>query len=167
MDRDLSRPINTPEFSVNVHNKSFDQELRQDFQVITEETVSKTGQEAGPETNIHLTEPVFETKFNILEKKVTAEDKDEYPVKEIEPANQPEIKTPHPKKKLPLPTDLQEVVDIIRSQGGRITQKDLRSRLKYSEGKVSLMLADLERRELIEKFKKGRENIVILKSEEC
>jgi uncharacterized membrane protein len=39
--------------------------------------------------------------------------------------------------------------------------------LKYSEGKVSLMLADLERRELIEKFKKRRENIVILKSEEC
>jgi uncharacterized membrane protein len=57
-------------------------------------------------------------KFNILEKKVAAEDKDEYPVKKIEPANQPEFRTPHSKKKLPLPTDLQEVIDIIRGQGG-------------------------------------------------
>lgn len=70
------------------------------------------------------------------------------------------------RKKLPLPTDLQEVMDIIRGQGGRITQKDLRSRLKYSEGKVSLMLADLERRELIEKFKRGRGNVIILRDEE-
>lgn len=71
-----------------------------------------------------------------------------------------------PKKKLPLPSDLQEVMDIIRGQGGRITQKDLRSKLKYSEGKVSLMLADLERRELIEKFKRGRGNVIIVKDEE-
>lgn len=70
------------------------------------------------------------------------------------------------RKGLLLPADLQEVMDIIRGQGGRITQKDLRSRLKYSEGKVSLMLADLERRELIEKFKRGRGNVVILKDEE-
>ena len=70
------------------------------------------------------------------------------------------------RKKLPLPTDLQEVMDIIRGQGGRITQKDLRSRLKYSEGKVSLMLADLERRELIEKFKRGRGYVIILRDEE-
>jgi len=71
-----------------------------------------------------------------------------------------------PKKKLPLPSDLQEVMDIIRGQGGRITQKDLRSKLRYSEGKVSLMLADLERRELIEKFKRGRGNVIIVKDEE-
>jgi hypothetical protein len=69
--------------------------------------LSKTGQEAGPETNVHLIEPILETKFKILKKKVAAEDKDEYPVKEIEPANQPEIRTPHPKKKLSFPTDLQ------------------------------------------------------------
>lgn len=77
-----------------------------------------------------------------------------------------QVKTSSPKKKAPLPADLQEVMDIIRGQGGRITQKNLRSRLKYSEGKVSLMLADLERRELIEKFKRGRGNIVIVKDEE-
>lgn len=80
------------------------------------------------------------------------------------PTESPE--TTASKKKLPLPADLQEVMDIIRGQGGRITQKDLRSKLKYSEGKVSLMLADLERRELIEKFKRGRGNVVILRDEE-
>ncbi|HWQ47777.1 MAG TPA: hypothetical protein VN414_02300 [Methanosarcina sp.] len=78
----------------------------------------------------------------------------------------PETEVPASRKKLPLPADLQEVMAIIRGQGGRITQKDLRSKLKYSEGKVSLMLADLERRELIEKFKRGRGNVVILRDEE-
>ena len=83
-----------------------------------------------------------------------------------ETAEKPQIKTPAPEKKLPLPADLQEVIDIIRGQGGRITQKNLRSRLKYSEGKVSLMLADLEKRKLVEKFKRGRGNIVILRDKE-
>lgn len=85
---------------------------------------------------------------------------------EDKPVESPEIEVPASRKKFPLPADLQEVMDIIRGQGGRITQKDLRSKLKYSEGKVSLMLADLERRELIEKFKRGRGNVVILKDEE-
>ena len=85
---------------------------------------------------------------------------------ENKPIENPENETPASRKKLPLPADLQEVMDIIRGQGGRITQKDLRSKLKYSEGKVSLMLADLERRELIEKFKRGRGNVVILRDEE-
>jgi uncharacterized membrane protein len=71
-----------------------------------------------------------------------------------------------PKKPLPLPADLQEIMDIIRGQGGRITQKELRSRLKYSEGKVSLMLTDLERRGVVEKFKRGRGNVVIIKDRE-
>jgi uncharacterized membrane protein len=117
------------------------------------------------------------------EKKVTPENQEENSVQEAETkksekveknqnnspeesADDSEIEIAAPKKKLPLPADLQQVMDIIRGHGGRITQKDLRSRLKYSEGKVSLMLADLERRELIEKFKRGRGNIVILKDEE-
>jgi uncharacterized membrane protein len=87
-------------------------------------------------------------------------------VREPEPSKPPKSETLAIKKNLPLPADLQEIMDIIRGHGGRITQKDLRSKLKYSEGKVSLMLADLERRELIEKFKRGRGNIVILRDEE-
>ncbi len=136
--------------------------------------------------------PVKESASEVLEKQMQAEPaqiKEEYPASGRElaesepekekqetfveeaadkladkPVESPEIEIP--RKKLPLPADLQEVMDIIRGQGGRITQKDLRSRLKYSEGKVSLMLADLERRELIEKFKRGRGNVVILRDEE-
>ncbi|MDK2831051.1 MAG: hypothetical protein PWQ75_803 [Methanolobus sp.] len=62
----------------------------------------------------------------------------------------------------PVPADLQEILDILKSQGGRMTQKDMRKRLKYSEGKVSLMLLDLEKRGKIQKFKKGRGNVLFL-----
>lgn len=57
-------------------------------------------------------------------------------------------------------------MDIIRGQRGRITQKELCSRLKCSDAKVSLMLADLEKRGLIEKVKQGRGNVVTLRDEE-
>ncbi len=62
----------------------------------------------------------------------------------------------------PVPADLQEILDILESQGGRMTQKDMRKRLRYSEGKVSLMLLDLEKRGKIRKFKKGRGNVLFL-----
>lgn len=62
-----------------------------------------------------------------------------------------------------LPQDLQEVVEIIKVNGGRITQRELRSRINYSEAKVSLMVSDLENRGIIEKFKKGRGNIIVIK----
>ncbi|WP_406655570.1 hypothetical protein V7O62_07175 [Methanolobus sp. ZRKC2] len=65
-----------------------------------------------------------------------------------------------------VPKDLQEILDILESQGGRMTQKDMRSRLKYSEGKVSLMLLDLEKRGKIQKYKKGRGNILFLVDDE-
>ncbi|RLI86207.1 MAG: hypothetical protein DRO98_05730 [Archaeoglobales archaeon] len=62
-----------------------------------------------------------------------------------------------------LPEDLREVVEILKKEGGRMTQKELRKRLGYSEAKVSLLIADLERRGIIEKVKKGRGNIIFLK----
>ncbi|MDW7731676.1 MAG: hypothetical protein SCH66_04495 [Methanolobus sp.] len=61
-----------------------------------------------------------------------------------------------------LPADLREVVGIISNNGGRITQKDLRSKLRHSEAKVSLMISDLENRGVVQKFKKGRGNVIIL-----
>lgn len=61
-----------------------------------------------------------------------------------------------------LPSDLREVVGIISGNGGRITQKDLRGRLRHSEAKVSLMISDLENRGVVQKFKKGRGNVIIL-----
>ncbi|WP_135612878.1 MarR family transcriptional regulator [Methanococcoides sp. AM1] len=69
-------------------------------------------------------------------------------------------------EKTSLPSDLQEVLDIISSSGGRITQKELRSKLSYSEAKVSLIVSDLENRGLVEKFKKGRGNIIIIPDEQ-
>ena len=79
----------------------------------------------------------------------------------IEPADNSEIDNTALKKP-PLPGDLHEVLGVIRGHKGRITQKDLRSRLEYSEVKVSLILSELEKRGLIKKLKNGRENIVIL-----
>jgi len=61
-----------------------------------------------------------------------------------------------------LPDDLREVVSIIVKNDGRITQKDLRTKVKHSEAKVSLMISDLESRGIVRKFKKGRGNIIIL-----
>ena len=64
-----------------------------------------------------------------------------------------------------LPEDLQEVLELIRASGNRITQLELRKKSRYSESKVSLMLSDLEDRGLIEKFKKGRGNIIRIPDE--
>ena len=61
-----------------------------------------------------------------------------------------------------IPSDLQEVLSIIREHEGRITQKDLRLRLNCSEAKASLMVTDLEDRGLVKKVKKGRGNVIIL-----
>jgi len=61
-----------------------------------------------------------------------------------------------------IPSDLQEVLSIIRGHEGRITQKDLRLRLNCSEAKASLMVTDLEDRGLVRKMKKGRGNVIIL-----
>ncbi len=59
--------------------------------------------------------------------------------------------------------DLEKVIQIIKSEGGRATQKEIRKQLPLSEAKVSLIITELEAKGLIEKIKKGRGNIVILK----
>jgi uncharacterized membrane protein len=59
--------------------------------------------------------------------------------------------------------DLQRVIKIIESQGGRTTQKEIRKHMPYSEAKVSLIITELEAKGIVEKFKKGRGNIVVLK----
>jgi uncharacterized membrane protein len=67
-----------------------------------------------------------------------------------------------PAKVVGLPADLQELVDIIRANGGRMNQVELRKKLPYSEAKVSLMLSDLEDRGVIRRIKRGRGNIIVL-----
>lgn len=59
--------------------------------------------------------------------------------------------------------NVQQIIKIIREEGGRTTQKEIRKQIPLSEAKISLMIAELEHKGLIEKIKKGRGNIIILK----
>jgi len=79
------------------------------------------------------------------------------------PAKVEAAKEAVPVKVVGLPSDLQEIIEIVRKSGGRVNQLELRKQLPYSEAKVSLMVTDLEDRGLIRKIKKGRGNILILK----
>ncbi|NPE30207.1 winged helix-turn-helix transcriptional regulator [Methanococcoides sp. SA1] len=72
-------------------------------------------------------------------------------------------KLTYPEDMEDLPSDLQEIVKILLSNDGRMTQKDIRSKIDYSEGKVSMMLNDLEKKGWVEKMKQGRGNIIFLK----
>lgn len=59
--------------------------------------------------------------------------------------------------------DLDRIVSIIKQQDGRATQKEIRKEMPHSEAKISLMIAELEHKGIVEKIKKGRGNIIILK----
>jgi len=59
--------------------------------------------------------------------------------------------------------DLEQIMKIIKQEGGRTTQKDIRKQIPLSEAKISLMIAELEHKGIIEKIKKGRGNIIILR----
>ncbi|MBL7147556.1 MAG: hypothetical protein ISS82_01905 [Nanoarchaeota archaeon] len=58
---------------------------------------------------------------------------------------------------------LDKVIEIIKEEGGRTTQKDIRKKIPLSEAKISLVIAELEANDKIRKIKKGRGNIIILK----
>ncbi|MBN2112295.1 hypothetical protein JW707_04310 [Candidatus Woesearchaeota archaeon] len=58
--------------------------------------------------------------------------------------------------------EIKKVVDFIKKEGGRTTQKDIRKHFPQSEAKISLILTELEDREVIRKIKKGRGNVIIL-----
>ena len=59
--------------------------------------------------------------------------------------------------------DLEKVIKILKEEGGRATQKEIRKEVPLSEAKISLMIAELEHKGIVEKIKKGRGNIIILK----
>lgn len=61
-----------------------------------------------------------------------------------------------------LDEEAREALKKIRENEGRITQKELRKQLPYSEAKASLIVSELEARGLVKKFKKGRGNIIVL-----
>lgn len=56
-----------------------------------------------------------------------------------------------------------KLIDFIKKQDGRVTQKDIRKQFTYSEAKISLIITELESKGVIKKIKKGRGNIIILK----
>jgi len=58
---------------------------------------------------------------------------------------------------------LDNLIEIIKNEGGRTTQKEIRKQIPLSEAKISLMVAELEHKGIIEKIKKGRGNIIILR----
>lgn len=62
-----------------------------------------------------------------------------------------------------LDDDLKSVLSILTKEGGRMNQKELRRELPLSEAKISLLVTELEYKGLIEKIKRGRANILILK----
>ena len=72
--------------------------------------------------------------------------------------------TEHAVKEFPAQEDADSkmVLDFIRSQEGRTTQKDIRKNFPSSEAKISLILTDLEAQGKIRKIKKGRGNVVVM-----
>ena len=62
------------------------------------------------------------------------------------------------------PGYLDRTLEIIKKHDGRISQKQLRKEmLDLSEAKISLILTELEHKGQVEKVKKGRGNVIILK----
>lgn len=61
-----------------------------------------------------------------------------------------------------LDNDLEKIISIIKAEGGRATQLEIRKHFPLSEAKISLMIAELEDKGIVRKIKKGRGNILIL-----
>lgn len=66
-------------------------------------------------------------------------------------------------RKLHAHTPADELLRLLRKEGGRMTQKELRTHLPMSEAKISLLVAELEAMGKLQKIKKGRGNILVLK----
>jgi uncharacterized membrane protein len=67
------------------------------------------------------------------------------------------------KKLVDTKDDADRIIEFIKKQGGRVTQKDIRKEFPSSEAKISLIITELEHKGKIEKIKKGRGNIVRMK----
>lgn len=59
--------------------------------------------------------------------------------------------------------ETEKYLDFIKKQGGRITQKEVRKNFPMSEAKISLIITELEHKGKVEKIRKGRSNVIILK----
>lgn len=66
-------------------------------------------------------------------------------------------------QKVDVKKDAEEVLEFIKQQGGRTTQKDIRKHFPSSEAKISLIISELEEKGIVKRIKKGRGNIIVLK----
>jgi len=55
-----------------------------------------------------------------------------------------------------------KLVVFLKERDGRATQKEIRKQFPLSEAKISLLIAELESKQIVKKIKKGRSNIIIL-----
>ena len=58
--------------------------------------------------------------------------------------------------------DLDKLIEFIKKNDGRVTQKDIRKEFPLSEAKISIMLTALEHNGIVKRIKKGRGNVVVL-----
>lgn len=76
-------------------------------------------------------------------------------------------KSEEKKESLPIvdePGYLVRALEIIKKHDGRITQKEMRKEMMdLSESKVSLIITELEHKGRVEKVKRGRGNVILLK----
>lgn len=63
-------------------------------------------------------------------------------------------------------SDEDRVINLLEANGGRMKQVNIVDRCEWSKSKVSMLLSDMEDRELISKLRVGRENIISLKGHE-
>ncbi|MCK5026255.1 MAG: winged helix-turn-helix transcriptional regulator, partial [Nanoarchaeota archaeon] len=78
-------------------------------------------------------------------------------------AKKPKKRKQRPVSFISITKELQDIVEVIRKNGGRTTQKEIRKQIPLSEAKISLMIAELEDKGIVKKIKKGRGNIIILR----
>src|SRR3989338_6487601 len=63
------------------------------------------------------------------------------------------------------PGYIEKALEIMKKHDGRITQKELRKEMLYlSEAKISLILTELEHKGKIEKIKKRRGNVIVVRN---
>lgn len=55
-----------------------------------------------------------------------------------------------------------DVLEFIKKEDGRTTQKEIRQKFPLSEAKISLVVSELEHKGLIKRIKKGRGNVIVL-----
>ena len=62
-------------------------------------------------------------------------------------------------------TEEEKVIKIIKSSGGSMHQSDIAEQCRFSKSKTSQLLASLEKKGVITRYKRGRDKIVTLKEE--